>query len=247
MNSKPLTRLYTGADLATDTVCALESGPAHKLRVVLRAQVGDTILLFNGRDGEWLARLTQMGKTHAEARCLEQTRAQSLEPGPWLAFAPVKKDQLDMIIEKAVELGVERLLPVITRRTENRRLKMERLAQQVVDACEQCERMSVPVLEEPLSLEKMLAAWPQNRTLLVCAERREAQPLAKVLAKADGPLGLLVGPEGGFDDTELEAVLKLPISIPVNLGPRILRAETASIAALAVIQAISGDWSTPTA
>lgn len=247
MNSKPLTRLYTDADLAIDTPCALESGPAHKLRVVLRAQLGDTIFLFNGRDGEWRARLTQVGKTHAEAQCLEQIRPQTLEPGPWLAFAPVKKDQLDMIVEKAVELGAERLIPVITRRTENRRLKLERLSQQVIDACEQCERLTVPVLDEPTTLDQLCAAWPHNRTLLVGAERRKAQPLPQVLSSIHSPVGLLVGPEGGFEEAELEAVLKLPISIPVNLGPRILRAETAAIAALAVIQAISGDWSTPTA
>ena len=240
---KSLTRLYTVADLGTDAVCALGPGPAHKLRAVLRAQVGDEILLFNGRDGEWRARLTDIGKSQAMAQCLTQTRAQTTESGPWLAFAPVKKDPLDMIVEKAVELGVEKLIPVITRRTENRRLKMDRMTQQIIDACEQCERLSVPVLEDPIALDKLPVNWPRERTLIVCAERQGAQPLAQALKTIDAPLGVLVGPEGGFEPSELDAALKLPISIPVSLGPRILRAETAAIAALAVIQAVCGDGS----
>lgn len=242
--AKFLTRLFTDADLAQDAPCALGPGAAHKLRAVLRAQVGDEVLLFNGRQGEWRARLDDLSKTQAHARCLRQTRPQTAEPGPWLVFAPVKKDALDMIVEKAVELGVEKLIPVITRRTENRRLKDERLSQQIIDACEQCERLSVPDLSAPTTLDALGADWPAGRTLLVCAERAAAPPLAQVLRDIQGPLGLLIGPEGGFDEAELDAVLKLPISMPVNLGPRILRAETAVIAALAVFQALNGDWST---
>lgn len=242
-HTKTLTRLFTGADLQTNGLCDLGAGPAHKLRVVLRAQVGDEVLLFNGRDGEWRARLDKLGKSEALAQCLEQTRPQAPEPGPWLAFAPVKKDQLDMIVEKAVELGVEKLIPVFTRRTENRRLKMERLHQQITDACEQCERLTVPPLLDPITLDKLPALWPEGRTLLVGAERRDAPPLAQVLKDKAGPFGVLIGPEGGFEYAELDATLKLPICIPVNLGPRILRAETAAIAALAIIQAIAGDWS----
>ncbi|MCR4377555.1 MAG: 16S rRNA (uracil(1498)-N(3))-methyltransferase [Rhodospirillales bacterium] len=245
MNStKTLTRLYTDADLAENAPCALGSGPAHKLRVVLRAEIGDEILLFNGRDGEWRARLTDIGKSQAHAQCLMQTRPQTAENGPWLAFAPIKKDPLDMLIEKAVELGVAKLIPVITRRTENRRLKEERLSQQIIDACEQCERLTIPTLEPPITLEQLSAWWPRERKLIVCAERRDAPPLAHAVQAINGPVGLLVGPEGGFTDGELDAVLKQPISIAVNLGPRILRAETAAIAALAVIQATCGDWST---
>lgn len=241
---KTLTRLFTDADLGANAPCALGSGPAHKLRAVLRAEIGDEILLFNGRDGEWRARLTDIGKSQALAQCLSQTRPQTAEPGPWLAFAPIKKDPLDMMIEKAVELGVQKLIPVITRRTENRRVKEDRLNQQIIDACEQCERLTVPTLEAPISLDHLPAFWPPERTLIVCAERRDAQPLAQALKSINGPLGLLIGPEGGFEDAELDAALKQPISTPVTLGPRILRAETAAIAALAVIQATCGDWST---
>ena len=240
--SKPRTRIYTEADLGSASVAELGPGPAHKLRAVLRAHVGDDVVLFNGRDGEWRGRLTNLGKSKASAECLEQTRSQAPEPGPWLAFAPLKKDRLDTVIEKAVELGVERLIPVITARTENRRLKMERLHQQIIDAAEQCERLSLPELNEPIALDQLSKTWEEGRALLIAAERRTVQPLADCLTQLQPPLGLLVGPEGGFETRELDWVLNLPISIPVSLGPRILRAETAAIAALAVIQAQCGDW-----
>lgn len=239
--SKTITRLYCDADLSQGLTVALGPGPAHKLRAVLRACVGDEVLLFNGRDGEWRATLTDLGKTKAIAQCQDQTRAQRAEPGPWLAFAPLKKDRLDMVVEKAVELGVERLIPVLTARTENRRLKMDRLIQQILDAAEQCERLTVPTLSEPIPLEKLAQMWPQERVLLVAAERRDCTPLAEKLPSLTGPMGLLVGPEGGFETQELDGLENLPISVFVNLGPRILRAETAAIAALAVMQALNDE------
>lgn len=244
--STTLTRIYCEPDLGQDLTVELGPGSAHKLRAVLRAQTGDQVRLFNGRDGEWRACLETLGKNKATAQCVAQTREQKPEPGPWLAFAPVKKDRLDMIVEKAVELGVERLIPVITRRTESRRVKMERLTQQIIDAAEQCERLSVPEIIDPIALDKLASMWPEDRALLVGAERRDAPTLPQALANIDGPLGLLVGPEGGFEGTELDGALKLPISIAVSLGPRILRAETAAIAALGVMQALSGDWKTKT-
>jgi len=242
--STPRTRIYCDTDLGADLLADLGPGPAHKLRAVLRAKAGDELLLFNGRDGEWRARLTDLGKSKAIAECLEQTRHQADEPGPWLAFAPLKKDRLDQVVEKAVELGVERLIPVITRRTENRRVKMDRLHQQIIDAAEQCERLSVPRIDEPIPLDKLPNLWPEGRTLIVAAERQDARPLSYVVTGERRRLGLLIGPEGGFEAQELDWVLNLPISIPVSLGPRILRAETAAIAALGVIQALSGDWTT---
>lgn len=241
-DAKPRTRLFTEAPLGAHLACALDAGAAHKLRAVLRAGTGDEILLFNGHDGEWRARLESLGKSQATAVCLNQTRAQEPEPGPWLAFAPLKKDRMDMVVEKAVELGVERLIPVITRRTENRRLKTERITQQIRDAAEQCERLTVPALSEAIALEHLGDGWPADRTLFVCAERSDAPDLPQALGERTGPLGMLVGPEGGFEDSELDAVLKSTNFLPVRLGPRILRAETAAIAALSVAQALSGDW-----
>jgi 16S rRNA (uracil1498-N3)-methyltransferase len=239
--SKTITRLYCDADLSQGFLVALGPGPAHKLRAVLRARVGDDVLLFNGRDGEWRATLTDLSKTKASAICQDQTRTQRSEPGPWLAFAPLKKDRLDMVVEKAVELGVERLIPVLTARTENRRLKMDRLTQQILDGAEQCERLTIPTLSEPVPLEKLAKMWPQERILLVAAERRDCAPLAHKLPSITGPMGLLIGPEGGFEAQELDGLENLPISVFVNLGPRILRAETAAIAALAVMQALNGE------
>lgn len=240
--SKSRTRIYCESDLGIGLGAVLGPGPAHKLRAVLRAQVGDEVLLFNGRDGEWRARLANLGKAKALAECLEQTRPQAPEPGPWLAFAPLKKDRLDQVIEKAVELGVERLIPVITERTQNRRLKHERMVQQVIDAAEQCERMSIPTLDEPIPLEKLPTIWPQDRVLLVAAERQNAVPIGDQLKTISGAMGLLIGPEGGFHPQELDWAMNLPISMAVSLGPRILRAETATVAALAVMQAQCGDW-----
>ena len=244
-DSRILTRLYCDARLGAGLSVELSPGAAHKLRAVLRAQPGDDILAFNTQDGEWRARLDDIGKTKAIATCLDQTRAPQAEPGPWLAFAPLKKDRLDMMIEKAVELGVERLIPVITGRTENRRLKMERLHQQILDAAEQCERLTVPDILEPITLDHIAQHWPNDRRLLVAAERQDAKPLPNVLQDTSGPFGVLIGPEGGFLPQELDWLLNLPISIPVSLGPRILRAETAAIAALGVVQAQSGAWSAP--
>lgn len=241
-STKTITRLYCEGPLKVAQTVSLSTGAAHKLRAVLRARTGDEVLLFNAQDGEWRAELVSVGKNKAEAQCQEQIRAAQDEPGPWLAFAPLKKDRLDQIVEKAVELGVERLIPVITARTENRRLKMERLHQQIVDAAEQCERLSIPELLEPVALQKLGEIWPQDRTLLVAAERRNAVPLADAATRAALPLGIIIGPEGGFEPQELDGLLNLPISIPVNLGPRILRAETAAISALGVIQALKGDW-----
>ncbi|MCW8916611.1 MAG: 16S rRNA (uracil(1498)-N(3))-methyltransferase [Magnetovibrio sp.] len=240
--SKPITRLFSENGLKRNKTIELGSGPAHKLRSVLRAQTGDEITLFNAQDGEWRAVLDSIGKNKASATCQNQLRTPRPEPGPWLAFAPLKKDRLDQIVEKAVELGAERLIPVITARTENRRVKIERLYQQVIDAAEQCERLSVPLVDEPIPLSKLALVWPKDRTLFVGAERRDAKPLVSQAANTPPPHGILVGPEGGFEAQELDAVLKLTISTPVNLGPRILRAETAAIAALAVLQAQAGDW-----
>lgn len=239
---KTLTRIYCPSDLGPDTLAQLPQGPAHKLRAVLRAKIGDPVLLFNPQDGEWRATLTNLGKSMAQAECIEQTRRPQSEPGPWLAFAPLKKDRLDMVVEKAVELGVERLIPVMTARTQNHRLKMDRLRQQIIDASEQCERLSIPDISEPIALEKLDSVWPKDRALLVGAERQNAAPLADVLNDRLERYGLVIGPEGGFTSQELDWLANLPTSSFVSLGPRILRAETAAIAALTVVQSQCGDW-----
>ncbi len=242
----PITRLFTTSALSAEVACGLDLAQAHKLRSVLRARVGDEILLFNGRDGDWRARLIAVDKARAIAQCLAQVRVQTAEPGPWLAFAPLKKERLDQVVEKAVEMGVERLIPVLCRRTQNRALKTERVSRQIIEAAQQCERMSLPELSAPMTLEGLAESWPEKRILLIAEERANARPLGDVLRETPvprGPLGILIGPEGGFQTGELDVVKDLSISMSVSLGPRILRAETAAIAALAVMQALSGDWS----
>ncbi len=202
---------------------------------------------FNGRDGEWRAVIAGAARHAVTLRCETQTRPQRAEPDVWLAFAPLKKTPMDFLIGKATELGASRLLPVFTRHTAAERVKIERLRAQAVEAAEQCERLSVPEVAEAMALERLLAAWPAGRRLLVLDETGGGRPIATVLAdgRGDGappPHGILVGPEGGFAIAELDAMRKLAFVTPVGVGPRILRAETAALAALSCWQALVGDW-----
>lgn len=222
----------------------IDLGPeqARRLASVLRLKSGDKIKLFNGTDGEWAGVIEKLGKSSGQILLETLLRKQITPNGPWLAFAPVKKNRLDMIIEKATELGVARLIPVITKRTESKRVNLERLHAQTVEAAEQCERMDVPIISEPVKLDGLPAVWPKERKLFVAAERAGAIALTEAVKQNLGPAGVLVGPEGGFEKGELDWILKQPISVGVGLGPRILRAETAAIAALTLLQALSGDW-----
>jgi 16S rRNA (uracil1498-N3)-methyltransferase len=234
------TRLYVRADLGQSASVALEEGPSHYLLHVLRAKAGNRVLLFNGRDGEWLAEIGQLSKRGVSATCLEQTRAQSAGPDVWLAFAPVKKTPADYLVQKATELGVACLLPVYTRRTIVSRVNLERMAANAAEAAEQSERLSVPAIREPVDLDRLLASWPSGRTLYFCDEGGDAKPLAQ--AARGGPAAILTGPEGGFDPAERALLRAQPFVVPVTLGPRILRADTAALAALSVWQCAAGDW-----
>lgn len=234
------TRLHVTADLGAGMAVALDEGPSHYLLHVLRAKSGNRVLLFNGRDGEWLAEIGQLSKRGVVAACLEQTRPQSAGPDIWLAFAPIKKTPADYLVQKAVELGVSCLQPVFTRRTIVARVNLERMAANAAEAAEQSERLTVPEIREPADLDRLLGAWPQERTLYFCDEGGDAKPLAQ--AAQPGPAGILTGPEGGFDPGEREMLRVLPFVVPVTLGPRILRADTAALAALAVWQSVAGDW-----
>lgn len=236
-------RLHVAADLAPGAL-TLGKDQSHYLANVMRARPGDDVLVFNGRHGEWRGRLESVGK-NAVAMTLEaQMRPQAAEPDLWLLAAPIKKDCIDLVAEKAAELGASALWPVITRRTVMSRVNTERLAAHMVEAAEQCERLTVPQVMEPVALDRVLADWDGARTLLFLDESGGGAPLARVLAGLpDGPLAVLVGPEGGFAPEERSLLARQPFARPVGLGPRILRAETAAIAALAIVQAIRGDWS----
>jgi 16S rRNA (uracil1498-N3)-methyltransferase len=244
MSERPATRLYIEHTLSGGATIALDPGQAHKLRNVLRLRDGEAIAAFNTSDGEWLCRLQEQGKRGAALSVERLLRAAEPEIDIWLIFAPIKRARLDWLIEKATELGATALLPVWTERTQSERLNPDRLLTLAIAAAEQSERLSVPELADAQPLDRLLSTWPNDRWLIVCDETGGGTPVAEALAgmMPGQPAGLLVGPEGGFAERELDALGKLPIVNRVGLGPRVLRAETAALAVLAVFQAIAGDW-----
>jgi 16S rRNA (uracil1498-N3)-methyltransferase len=238
-------RLHLIAGLAAGREIELEPARAHYLRSVLRLGPGAAVAVFNAEDGEWLCRIAGIGKNGA--RLTAERQLCSPEPGGepdlWLLFAPIKRARLDWLVEKATELGVAALLPVWTARTQVERVNLDRLRAHAVEAAEQSERLSVPELRAPERLGRLLATWPGARRLVVCDESGAGEPISDAAARLPpGPVALLVGPEGGFDETELDAIGKLSFVTRVGLGPRVLRGETAALAAVAVFQAIAGDW-----
>src|SRR6185312_12847325 len=184
------TRLYVTGDLGAGIAVALDEGPSHYLLHVLRAKSGNRVLLFNGRDGEWLAEIGQASKRGVVATCLNRTRAQSAEPDIWLAFAPIKKTPADYLVQKATELGASCLLPVFTRRTIVARVNLERMAANAAEAAEQSERLTVPEIRKAMDLDKLLAFWPRERRLYFCDEGGDAKPLAEAARGASGPAAI---------------------------------------------------------
>jgi 16S rRNA (uracil1498-N3)-methyltransferase len=206
----------------------------------MRLAAGAVILLFNGRDGEWRASLAEAGKRGAIAVCEAETHPQSLPPDLWLVFAPIKKARTDFIVEKAVELGVRRILPVQTRHTNSERIRQDRLQAHAVEAAEQCRATFVPEVAELAPLDRLLRQWPEDRCLYWCDEAAIGQP-AEITGPA-GPAAILIGPEGGFSADEAAKLRGMPNVAPLSLGPRILRADTAAVAAITLWQARHGDW-----
>lgn len=240
------TRLHVDAALTQGGTVRLEEAQAHYLRNVLRLGPGDDIALFNGRDGEWRSRIEAISKKSAELAVLEQTRPQDIAPDVWLAFAPIKRARIDFTAQKATELGASVLWPVMTRRTMVDRVNVGRLAANAVEAAEQSDRLGVPEVREPVKLDGLLDAWPEDRPLILCDESGAGLPLADALARPPllgcRAVGFVIGPEGGFSQEELDRLRSLPFVTPVSLGPRLLRADTAALAVLAAWQAIAGDW-----
>lgn len=239
------TRLHVDDTLATGTTVGLDAERAHFLKHVLRLGPGAAVSLFNGRDGEFLAKIDAVAKSGASLTVERQTRPAAAEVDLWLVFAPIKFGRIDFLAQKATELGVSRLLPVFTRYTAVDRVNTERMAANAIEAAEQTQRLSVPTVDAATTLDRAIGDWPRDRRLYVCAEFGTVQPAATAFA-AHGrgvPAAILVGPEGGFERGELDALVKLPFVTAVGLGPRVLRADTAALAALAVWQAVAGDWS----
>jgi 16S rRNA (uracil1498-N3)-methyltransferase len=237
-----LPRLYVTGTLAAGQAIRLDSDRTHYLRNVLRRSPGDELGLFNGRDGEWLGHVESYARSASLIRLDTQRRLQVSSPDVWLAFAPIKRARIDLLAEKATELGASALWPVMTRRAEPARVNVERLRNIAIEAAEQTERVDIPTVEEPRPLMRLLSEWPQDRTLFACAEAGVAEPVATAVeARSGRAAGFLIGPEGGFAPEELDALRKLPFVVAVGLGPRLLRAETAAMAALACWQALAGD------
>jgi 16S rRNA (uracil1498-N3)-methyltransferase len=237
------TRLYVDAPLEGGCSAALDRGQVHYLTNVLRLKAGQSILVFNGRDGEWRATI-EGGKRAASLRIGARTRAQTAPADLHYLFAPLKSARLDYMVQKAVELGVSRLQPVLTRHGQIARVNRERMRANAVEAAEQCGIISLPEIAPPIALADALKARAAGRYLVFCDEAADiADPLA-VLAKVPphAPLAVLIGPEGGFAAEERAALLKLSNVVRLALGPRILRADTAAVAALALVQAVIGDW-----
>jgi 16S rRNA (uracil1498-N3)-methyltransferase len=241
-------RLYTDAALGAGVSVALEQPQAHYLLHVLRLTGGDPVLLFNGRDGEWRARLEQPGKRTVSAQLEELTRSQTAPGDLHYWFAPLKHSRLDYMAQKAVEMGAARLQPVITRHTQAARVNLDRMRANAIEAAEQCGVLTLPDIGAPVTLEAAQAQREPSRLLVFCDEDAEVKdPIAALqAARAERsgaiPLALLIGPEGGFAEEERMTLLRAPNVLRLALGPRILRADTAAVAALALVQAVLGDW-----
>ncbi|MFN4142215.1 16S rRNA (uracil(1498)-N(3))-methyltransferase [Aestuariivirga sp.] len=239
---KTTPRLHLDAALAPGQEIALTREQAHYLTGVLRLSPGDPVAVFNGRDGEWLAYLADVSKKGAALRCERRTAGVKPPPDIDYVFAPLKHARLDYVVQKATELGVRRLRPVITQRTIAERVNMERMRANVIEAAEQCNLVFVPQVAEPVKLPQLLASWDAGRALIHCDETAAiADPLAALKPLA-APAAVLIGPEGGFTAEEKQLLKSLAFVTAISLGPRVMRADTAAVAALTLIQASLGDW-----
>jgi 16S rRNA (uracil1498-N3)-methyltransferase len=240
MNAK--IRLYVEHPLGQGQSVPLDKAQAHYLFGVMRKAEGAHVLLFNGTDGEWLAQVTQAGKRGGVLSCVEATKPLQMPPDLWLIFAPIKKARTDFIVEKATEMGARRIIPVLTDYTNSGRVQRDRLQAHAVEAAEQCGGTFVPEVAEMIKLDRLLDQWTPERSLMFCDEALVGGNAGPGLAKA-GPWGILIGPEGGFSDRERARLRGLEFTQAVPLGPRILRADTAAVAAMTVWQQALGDWS----
>ena len=233
-------RLFVDATLAPGPL-GVDGPAAHYLGGVMRLKPGDPVLLFDDRTGEWLATVAQAGKRALTLAVVERVREREAVPDLWLCAAPLKKGRVDWLAEKACELGVARLVPVVTRRTVVDRPNGERLRAHLIEAAEQCGRTALPQLAEPVKLPRLLADWPGSRALFFADETGGAPALDAMRARP-GPAAVLIGPEGGFDEEERASIRALPQAAGISLGPRILRADTAAAAAVSLWMAAAGDW-----
>ncbi len=242
-------RLFVDVELSDGAEIRLDGGHAHYLLKVMRIKQGAPVKLFDDRTGEYLAHVTAVGKRDLILLIDGKTRARENVPDLWLCAAPIKKDRFNWVAEKSTELGIAKMIPVRTVRTQNSQIKTEKLRAHMIEAAEQCERTALPRLEALNELELLLRDWPQDRHLFFADERihesdeKGEGSFRKALVAHAGPAAILIGPEGGFSDDENAAIRSLPQSVPISLGPRILRADTAAITAISIWMAGRGDWS----
>jgi len=242
-------RLFIDQSLAAGATVAADERALHYLRNVMRRSAGDPVVVFNGRDGEFEAEIATLDKRNAALKVARLRRGQDKVPDLVLCFAPLKKDAIDFLVEKATELGVAAFQPVVTRRTVASRLNLERLQANAIEAAEQTERLTIPAVRAPISLDSLVSSWEPTRHMILCAEAGSTLPIADALkaltlhVRGPNAWAIFCGPEGGFHVSELDRLRALPFVTPVGLGPRILRADTAALTALAVFQAILGDGS----
>jgi len=245
-------RLYVENDLCSGSEFLLSGNQGHYLVNVMRLKAGIFILLFNGRDGEWLAEIVKVGKGKAAIMVRDNIMAQRAEPDLWYLFAPIKKARLDYMVEKATELGVSLIRQVLTERTNLDRLKEDKIRAHAIEAAEQCERFTVPTVEPMIKLDKLLMEWPEDRLIMFCDEEGDQDPNCFPVGKAIDEVNawqerprkwaILIGPEGGFSPAERTLIRQQANVVPVTLGPRILRADTAAVAAITLWQSFAGDW-----
>lgn len=252
MSNKSKARLYVDSALTVGAEILLDGNAGHYLVNVMRLKAGDHITLFNGRSGDWTAEIVRTGKGKARVVARENTAAQRPEPDLWYLFAPIKKARLEYMVQKATELGVSLIRPVLTERTNLERIKEDKIRAQAIEAAEQCERMTVPQVAPLIRLPDLLRDWPADRLIMFCDEEggndQNAFPVGKAIDEVHAwqerpdKWAILIGPEGGFSPEERRLIRHHANVVPVTLGPRILRADTAAVAAIALWQSFAGDW-----
>ncbi|GJM03797.1 MAG: ribosomal RNA small subunit methyltransferase E [Rhodomicrobium sp.] len=243
MSEVPSIRLYVDAALAEGAVIECDRAQANYLLNVLRLNEGREIALFNGRDGEWRARVERQGRKSALLSLVAQLRPQEAGPDLHYLFAPLKKARLDYMVQKAVELGASRLTPVLTEYCQVERVNLERMRANAIEAAEQCGLISLPLIDSPVKLVDLIGEWDKNRSLVFCNEKHEISgPVADLEGLQGGKMAVLIGPEGGFSPQEALLLQSQEFVTSISLGPRIMRADTAAVAALSLVNAVLGDW-----